>query len=77
MRFLVLETTKSASGYANYVKEHNNIDSAKREYFRFLAQMVNEPSVLYCMACVVDEVGNTTMRESWYAQSELEVNVDE
>lgn len=67
MRYLVVETTKSESGYANYVKEYSDLDRAKREYFRFLSQMVAEASVLYCMASVVDEVGQSVMRESWFA----------
>ena len=74
MRFLVLETTKSASGYANYVKEYDNLDRAKREYHSFLGTMTAESSVLYCMATVVNESGETIQHEVWYAPIVTEDN---
>ena len=66
--YLLVKTTLSASGRAHYITECADLDSAKRQYHQFLGTMIDENSVLYCMASVITETGVAVdgLHESWY-----------
>ena len=72
--YLLVKTTLSASGRAHYITECADLDSAKRQYHAFLGTMINESSVLYCMASVLTETGVTVdgLHESWYRPQNAE-----
>lgn len=65
--YYVTQIQKITDGtYAPAVYVFDNLDAAKKNYHYFLSANIGADALDYCMATIMDEVGNVIDRESWY-----------
>lgn len=70
--FIVVQATKSEETVALVSYKFDTLDEAKANYHGFLASSYANPGLTYILGAIIDEVGQSVMRESWFAPVEEE-----